>query len=103
MQEFLYQLRPTDPGRLTADRTPEEIATLRRHVAYLEDLARQGVVVLAGRTQTTDERTFGLVIFRAASEGAAREVMSRDPAVADGLMRAELFPYRIAVRGPGVS
>jgi hypothetical protein len=29
--------------------------------------------------------------------------MSRDPAVADGLMRAELFPYRIAVRGPGVS
>ena len=54
-------------------------------------------MVLAGRTLNTDERSFGIVIFRADSEEAARRVMDQDPAVRNRVMRAELYPYRIAL------
>ena len=54
-------------------------------------------MVLAGRTLNTDERSFGIVIFRADSEEAARRVMEQDPAVRNRVMRAELYPYRIAL------
>jgi uncharacterized protein YciI len=97
--EFLYVTRTTRVQMLTEGPTPEEAATVERHFNYLKDLADQGVVVLAGRTQTRDEKTFGIVILRASSEEAARGIMHNDPAVAGGVMRAELYPYRIAVLG----
>ena len=84
---------------LTEHPTEKEADTLARHVAYLEDLAARGVVILAGRTQTADPDTFGIVIFEADNESTAEAVMTADPAVADGVMRAKLFPYRIAVSG----
>lgn len=95
--EYLYKIHPTRLEMLTQGPTPEEAAIVAQHLAYLQRLAEQGVVVLAGRTQKADERAFGIVIFRAASEEAARNVMNNDPAVKNGVMRAELYPYRIAV------
>ncbi len=56
-----------------------------------------GVVILAGRTLNTDESSFGIVIFQAESEKAARQVVNNDPAVRQRVMRAELYPYRIAL------
>ncbi len=38
----------------------------------------------------------GIVIFRAASEGAAREFMNGDPAVQKGVMKATMFPFKVA-------
>jgi hypothetical protein len=58
-------------------------------------------VILAGRTLTTDERGLGIVIFRAPSADAARAIMEGDPAVRQGVMRAELFPFRVASGIPG--
>ena len=52
---------------------------------------------MAGRTLNNDETAFGIVVFRAPSEAEALETMQSDPAVAAGVMRAELFPYRIAL------
>ncbi len=77
--------------------TPAESAVLDQHLAYLEQLAVEGVVLLAGRTQTRDPGTFGIVILEAGSAGEAQRIMTRDPAVREGIMRAQLFPYRIAV------
>ena len=57
----------------------------------------QGVVILMGRTQNDDETTFGIVIFEAGDETAARAVMENDPAVREGVMAATLYPYRIAL------
>ncbi len=93
--QYLYQLRATRLEMLEQP-TPEEMAVLERHSAYLHGLLAAGTVVLFGRTQITDERCFGLVIFEAASEDEARGVVEGDPAVQDGVMTAELFPYRIA-------
>ncbi len=89
-------LKPTRLAMLVEGPTVEESAILDRHVEYLEDLARGGRALLFGRTQTASERTVGLVILAADSSGEARRLMENDPVVAEGVMRAELFPYRIA-------
>jgi uncharacterized protein YciI len=86
---------------LTHGPTTEEAEIVTQHFAYLKRLAEQGVVVLAGRTLNTDEKSFGIVIMRAASEDAARDVMQNDPAVKHQVMRAELYPYRIALMAKG--
>ena len=72
---------------------------MTEHVAYLRELTERGVVQLAGRTLNTDESSFGIVIFQAESEDAARKIMDEDPAVRKGVMEAALFPYRIAFAG----
>ena len=82
---------------LSQGSTAEEETILAQHFAYLKDLTEKGVLILAGRTLNTDESSFGIVIFTAASEEAARQIMENDPAVKKGVMRARLFPYRVAL------
>ena len=53
-------------------------------------------MTLGGRTQEA-EGTFGITIFEADDEPAARDIMNSDPAVAAGVFVATLHPYRIAV------
>jgi uncharacterized protein YciI len=101
MPEFLYRLLPARPAMLTDGPTPEERAAIAAHFAYLQELAAAGVVLLFGRTQTTGPETFGIVIFRAESADAAHRIMADDPAVQARVMRAEVFPFRIAGGGPG--
>jgi uncharacterized protein len=97
--QFLYMVRATRPEMLLSGPTPEETEALGQHFSYLKDLAEEGTVLLFGRTQNNDESTFGLVIFEAGSEEEARNIMNRDPAVVRGVMRPQLFPYRIAMKG----
>ena len=92
---FVYVLRPARPAMLAEGLTTAERETVGAHLTYLQRLAAEKVVILFGRTDTSDERTFGLVIFRAGSEAEARGVMEGDPAVARGVMTAEVFPYRL--------
>ena len=94
---YLYRIQPTRLEMLTHGPTAEEAEVVTQHFAYLQRLNEQGVVMLAGWTLNTDERSFGIVIFRADSEEAARRVMEQDPAVRNRVMRAELYPYRIAL------
>ena len=49
------------------------------------------------RTVTPGDDAFGIVIFRTDDDEAARQVVDEDPAVAAGVMRAELFPFRLAM------
>jgi uncharacterized protein YciI len=72
---------------------------LADHFAYLQAQATRGVVRLAGRTVTTGPETFGLVLFEAGDEAAARSVMQNDPAVRDGIMTGEVWPFRVALGG----
>ncbi len=94
---YLYRIQASRPEMLTHGPTPKEAETVSQHFAYLKQLTEQGVVVLAGRTLNTDASSFGIVILQADSEEAARNVMQHDPAVQRQVMRAELFPYRIAL------
>ena len=97
MNQYLYKIQPTRPEMLIDGATPEEDAAVDAHFSYLQDLTRRGVVLLAGRTLNTDPSAFGIVIFQAESDQHARDIMQADPAVCAGVMRAELFPYRVAL------
>jgi uncharacterized protein YciI len=96
-KQFLYRLQLTRAEMLKTGPTKEESTIVEEHFNYLKALTGKGVVMLAGRTLTTGESAFGLVIFRAESEEAARAIMNNDPAVKNGLMRATLFPFRVAL------
>ena len=97
MKQFLYFLKPTRLGMVTDGPTPEEAETVSRHFAYLTDLTEKGVMILVGRTQNSDESTFGIAIFEAEDESTARAIMENDPAVIGGVMSATLYPYKIAL------
>jgi uncharacterized protein YciI len=97
MNQWLYYLVPARLGMVTGEATAEEIETVSRHFAYLNDLTEKGVMILMGRTQNNDESTFGIAIFEADDESAAQKIMENDPAVMGGVMRAKLYPYKIAL------
>jgi uncharacterized protein YciI len=99
MQEFLYRLQLVRGDLLRTGPTDSEQGVVAEHFAYLQDLNAQGVIILVGRTLTTDENTMGLTIFRAESEDAARQIMNGDPAVKKGLMTATLYPFKVSLQG----
>jgi len=97
MNQYLYFLKPARLGMVTEGPTPEEAEVVSRHFAHLEALTEKGVMILVGRTQNKDESTFGIAIFEAEDDSAARAIMESDPAVRAGVMRAELYPYQVAL------
>jgi uncharacterized protein YciI len=99
MPEFLYILRLVRADMLRTGPTGAEQAVVAEHFAYLQDLNAKGVIILVGRTLTTDENTMGLAIFRAESEDAAHKIMDNDPAVQKGLMTPTLHPFKVILRG----
>ena len=99
MQEFLYRLQLVRGDMLRTGPTDSEQAVVAEHFAYLQNLSAHGVIILVGRTLTTDENTMGLTIFRAESEEAARQIVNSDPAVKKGLMTATLYPFKVILQG----
>ena len=97
MKHYLYKIQATRLEMLAEGPTPAEQAVTSEHFEYLKGLTEQGIVILAGRTLNTDASSFGIVIFQAESDEAARAVVDQDPAVQKGLMQAELYPYRVAL------
>ena len=96
---FLYMLRLIRPGVVDAGPTPEEMATLGRHFTYLTRLYDQGVVQMAGRSDSTGDTTRGFCLLKADSLEAAEAIAAADPAVVEGLMTVETFPFRVAIGG----
>lgn len=99
LTHYAYVIHPTRPGMLIEGPTPQEAEIIANHFDYLKALVDQGGGIFVGRTLTTDERTFGITVFEADSEEAALEIMNGDPAVSAGVMRAELFPFKIVLAG----
>src|SRR6266550_2746306 len=96
-QQFIYVLRLVP--RLHADSawTKEDNMALSRHFARFQHAIETGELILAGRTREPGDKTFGIAIFEAKGEAAARRFMESDPAVVAGLMTAELHPFSLAL------
>ena len=96
-KEFIYVLRLVP--RLYDDKnwTKEDNAVLERHFARFQEAIKSGQLILAGRTKEPGDKTFGIAIFRASDEAAARAFMAADPTVSAGLMTAELHPFAVAL------
>jgi len=99
MPEFLYRTQLVRADLLRTGPTAAEQAVVAEHFAYLQDLTAKGIIILVGRTLTTDENAMGLAVFRAESEDEARRIMNDDPAVAKGVMTATLYPFKIVLQG----
>lgn len=97
MPQFLYRIQPTRLAMLTEGPTPQEQEIVSAHFDYLAGLLERGVLILAGRTLNADPDSFGIAIFNADSEAHAAALVADDPAVKGGVMRSQLFPYRIAL------
>lgn len=96
-KQFIYVLKLI-PHLLNEDNwTEKEEEIVNRHFVELQRLLNEGKLILAGRTLNMDEKTFGIVILEADSEEEAQFMMKNDPAIAEGIMTAELFPYRVAL------
>jgi uncharacterized protein YciI len=99
VKEYLYTIQPARAALLSDGPTPDEERSISMHFEYLKALTEGGTVILAGRTLNTDESCFGIVVYRAEDDAAARAIMEGDPAVEAGVFRATLFPYRVALAG----
>ena len=99
MDQFVYRLTPVREEMLAEGLSKREKEIIAEHFEYLSALTEQGVVKLAGRTTNTDPSNFGIMVFEAANEEAAREIMFNDPAVRENILAARLFPFKIALMG----
>ena len=97
-KQFIYVLKLT-PRLLDAKNwTEQDEQIVGRHFRRLQQLHREGRVLLAGRTlNESDPSQFGVVVFEAADEAEARGVMEADDAVKEKIMTAQLFPFSVAL------
>ena len=96
-KRFIYVLRLVPRLYSDSNWTKEDSAVLERHFARFQEAVKSGQLILAGRTKEPGDKTFGLAIFKASDETAARAFMEADPAVSAGLMTAELHPFAVAL------
>lgn len=101
MEQFAYVITLSRP-EAWSEPNEFEAGKVGEHFRYLSEALAAGRLVLAARAMVPGG--FGIVIFEAPDEAAARAFMAADPAVAAGVMRAELYPFRVALlRGDEVS
>ena len=76
--------------------TKEDNAVSDQHFIRFQEATKSGQLILAGRTKEPGDKTFGIAVFKASDEEAARAFMKADPLVSTGLMTAELHPFAVA-------
>lgn len=97
-KQFVYVLKLIPRLLDEKNWTEQDGRIVGRHFRRLQQLHKEGVVILAGRTlNESDPGQFGVVIFEAGSEEEAREVMEGDDAVKEKIMTAQLFPFKVSL------
>lgn len=98
LKQFIYVLHLVP--RLYADTawTKEDEAVIEKHINNFKEATKRGQCILVGRTMEPGDRTFGIAVFEATDEATARAFMQSDPAVAGGLMTAELHPFAVVLQ-----
>ena len=97
-KQFIYVLRLVPRLHSDAAWTKDDEMALSRHFTRFKLAIEKGELILAGRTMEPGDKTFGIAIFEAPDEKAARSFMESDPAVVAGLMTAELHPFAVALQ-----
>jgi uncharacterized protein len=97
LKQFICVLRVV-PGKYDQNTwTKEENAAVEKHFDRLKQAVDAGLVILAGRTAESLDKTFGIVVFEAKDQETASEFIKQDPAVAAGLFTSELHPFSVAL------
>jgi len=96
-KQYIYVLRPAQRLHDSKAWTKQDNDAVAKHFARLQEATKQGKVILAGRTDEPLDKTFGLVLFEAENDEAARQFMETDPTIIAGVMSATLHPYSVAL------
>lgn len=97
-KQFVYVLKLTPRLLDEKNWTKQDEQIVGRHFRRLQQLQKDGRLILAGKTlDDADPSQFGVVIFEADSEDEARRQMEADDAVREKIMTAQLFPFRVAL------
>lgn len=99
-KQFIYVLRLVPRLHSDSAWTKEDEAVLTQHFDRFKRAIATSELILVGRTQEPGDKTFGIAIFEAKDEAAAKIFMENDPAVMGGLMTAELHPFAVALQRP---
>ena len=94
MAEWIYFLHAPRED-FAATLTDEERAVWGEHFERLERLLAEGTLILAG--PTLGPVNTGIAVIEAPDEAAARRLMEEDPAIASGVARGELRPFRVSL------
>ena len=93
---WLVVLRPAR-AEMAFEPTEEESRVISDHYDYLVGLRDAGKLVVAGPSIVAGD-TIGIGVLDVDEEDEARAIVAADPAIVDGVMTAEIRPFRIAVR-----
>ena len=94
MAEWIYFIHPPRED-FAATITEEEQAVWGTHFARRQRLLAEGVMILVG--PTLGRINTGIAVFEAPDEESARRIMDEDPAIASGIARGELRPFRVSL------
>jgi len=94
MAEWIYFIHAPRED-FAATMTEDEKAVWATHFERLQRLLAEGVLILAG--PTLGRVNTGVAIIEAPDEASARKVMDEDPAIASGIARGELRPFRVSL------
>jgi uncharacterized protein YciI len=94
MAEWVYFIHPPREN-FAATMTEQEQAVWGTHFERLQRLHAEGVLILVG--PTLGPVNTGIAVFEAPDEEAARKIMAEDPAIASGIGRGELRPFRVSL------
>ncbi len=92
-KQFVYIIKPHKEN-FVETATEEENRIMGIHFLHLQNLLEKGILIMAG-PETTGK--FGLCIIETDTEDEARHIMESDPAVVNGIVTAELYPYRVSL------
>ena len=94
MAEWIYFIHAPRED-FAATMTDAERAVWATHFERLQRLTAEGVMILVG--PTLGRINTGIAVFEAPDEAAAQRIMDEDPAIASGIARGELRPFRVAL------
>lgn len=97
---FLYKLTLAEKYQKAEswDENAEKI--ISEHFYFLDNLGKGGKLLFAGRTsyEPGDKRLFGIAIIKSDSLEEAEKLLSKDPAVVNGIMTSVMYNYSIAIK-----
>jgi uncharacterized protein YciI len=94
MSEWIFFLHPPR-NNFIATMTDEERSAFAAHAAWLKELHEKGALILSG--PCLGPINTGIVVFEAADESAAKQIVASEPVSRDGYMRGDLRPYRLGI------
>jgi uncharacterized protein YciI len=91
MKSFIFVILKTGPNTTTDTQFINQC--FRGHLDNINRLAQEGQLVVAGPLGRNDNNYRGIFILDAASIEEARQLLQTDPAVAEGLLEAEIYNW----------